>query len=113
MSTSSAPLRKAMHVASDLDKSWLQNDKRRWYERSRNNPDYVFQPHHDVACVLQRPRCQHDAAARVLWRSRCEPRLGSSTSAETPNLAFRHVVHPLGRADAANARHRPGPLSPV
>jgi group II intron reverse transcriptase/maturase len=31
-----------MYVASELDKSWLQNEQRRLYERSRNNPDYVF-----------------------------------------------------------------------
>jgi RNA-directed DNA polymerase len=42
MGTSSAPLRKAMYVASELDKSWLQSEQRRLYERSWNNPDYVF-----------------------------------------------------------------------
>jgi RNA-directed DNA polymerase len=42
MGTSSAPLRKAMYVASELDRSWLQSEQRRLYERSRNNPDYVF-----------------------------------------------------------------------
>ena len=31
-----------MYVASELDKSWLQSEQRRLYERSRNHPDYVF-----------------------------------------------------------------------
>jgi hypothetical protein len=38
---------------------------------------------------------------------------GPSTCAQNPNLALVHLVHPMGRADAAHARHRPGPLSPV
>jgi len=42
MSTASKPLRKAMYVASELDRSWLQSAQRRLYQRSRNNPDYVF-----------------------------------------------------------------------
>jgi RNA-directed DNA polymerase len=42
MRTTSAPLRKAMYVASELDESWLQSVQRRLYERGRTNPDYVF-----------------------------------------------------------------------
>ena len=42
MRTTSAPLREAMYVATQLDKSWLQVEQRRLYERSRNNPAYVF-----------------------------------------------------------------------
>ena len=42
MRTTSAPLRKAMYVAPERDKSWLQSEQRRLYERSRNDPGYVF-----------------------------------------------------------------------
>ncbi len=43
MRTTSAPLREAMYVATQLDTSWLQVEQRRLYERSRDNPAYVFQ----------------------------------------------------------------------
>jgi RNA-directed DNA polymerase len=62
MRTTSAPLREAMYVANQLDTSWLQVEQRRLYERSRNNPAYVF-------CKLwgfvTDPRNLRVAAARV------------------------------------------------
>lgn len=42
MRTVSAPLGKAMYVASMLDKSWLQNEQGKLYGQSLKNPDYVF-----------------------------------------------------------------------
>jgi RNA-directed DNA polymerase len=62
MRTTSAPLRKAMYVASELDKSWLQTEQRRLYERSRNNPDYVFRK---LWGFITDPRNLRIAIARV------------------------------------------------
>jgi RNA-directed DNA polymerase len=42
MRATSKPLGKAMYVASQLDKSWLQNERKKLYRRSLENPDYVF-----------------------------------------------------------------------
>jgi hypothetical protein len=39
----------------------------------------------------------------VLWRPRCERRLGPNTCAQSPNLALVHLDHPMGRADAPHA----------
>lgn len=36
------PPGKAMYVASQLDESWLRNEQRKLYTRSRENPAYVF-----------------------------------------------------------------------
>ena len=38
MSTTPAPQGKAMYVATELDKSWLQNEQRKLYERSSEQP---------------------------------------------------------------------------
>jgi RNA-directed DNA polymerase len=62
MRTTSAPLRKAMYVASELDKSWLQSEQRRLYEQSRNNPDYVFRK---LWGFITDPRNLRIATARV------------------------------------------------
>src|SRR5258708_2792903 len=62
MRTTSAPLRKAMYVASELDKSWLQSVQRRLYERSQDAASYnhpTSLPH------LWRARCRTKAARRV------------------------------------------------
>ena len=42
METASAPLGKAMYVASSLDKSWLQSVQRKLFQQSQKQPDYVF-----------------------------------------------------------------------
>ncbi len=42
MRVTSKPLGKAMYVASQLDKSWLQSERKKLYRRSLENPDYVF-----------------------------------------------------------------------
>ena len=42
MGTIPKPLGKAMYVASELDKSWLQNVQRKLYTQSWQEPDYVF-----------------------------------------------------------------------
>jgi hypothetical protein len=39
---------------------------------------------------------KHHAAASVLWRPRCKPRLGPSTCSANPNAAILRVVHPMG-----------------
>src|SRR3974390_2598445 len=62
MWNASAPLREAMYVASMLDKSWLQTEQRRLYERSRNNPDYVFRK---LWGFVTDPRNLRMAVARV------------------------------------------------
>lgn len=36
-------LGQAMYVASELDRAWLQNEQRKLYARSNEQPDYVFQ----------------------------------------------------------------------
>jgi len=51
-----------MYVASKLDKSWLQTEQRRLYERSRNNPDYVFRK---LWGLVTDPRNLRLAIARV------------------------------------------------
>ena len=62
MRTTSAPLRKAMYVATKLDTSWLQIEQRQLYERSRNNPAYVF---HKLWGFVTDPRNLRVAIARV------------------------------------------------
>src|ERR1700690_1965859 len=62
MCTASVPLRKAMYVATQLDKGWLQIEQRRLYERSRNNPDYVFRK---LWGLVTDPRNLRVATARV------------------------------------------------
>ena len=62
MRTTSAPLREAMYVATQLDKSWLQVEQRRLYERSRNNPAYVFRK---LWGLVTDPRNLRVAIARV------------------------------------------------
>ena len=42
MRATSKSLGKAMYVATKLDKSWLQNERKKLYRRSLENPDYVF-----------------------------------------------------------------------
>lgn len=42
MGTASRPLGKAMYVAIQSDKDWLQNEQRKLYRRSHENLDYVF-----------------------------------------------------------------------
>lgn len=42
MSAASRTPRKAMYVASELDKSWLRSETRKLYARSMEHPDYVF-----------------------------------------------------------------------
>jgi len=42
MSTSSKSLEKGVYTASDSDWDWLQNVQKKLYERSWENPDYVF-----------------------------------------------------------------------
>jgi RNA-directed DNA polymerase len=42
MRTTARPLGKAMYVASQSDKDWLQNVQRKLYTRSKNDLDYVF-----------------------------------------------------------------------
>ena len=42
MSAATAPLGKAMYVASRPDRAWLQNEQRRLHARSMKQPDYVF-----------------------------------------------------------------------
>jgi hypothetical protein len=42
MRTAARPLGKAMYVASQSDKDWLQSVQRKLYTRSKNDLDYVF-----------------------------------------------------------------------
>ncbi len=42
MRIAARPLGKAMYVASQSDKDWLQNVQRKLYTRSKNDLDYVF-----------------------------------------------------------------------
>jgi RNA-directed DNA polymerase len=42
MRTATRPLGKAMYVASQSDKDWLQSVQRKLYTRSKNDLDYVF-----------------------------------------------------------------------
>jgi retron-type reverse transcriptase len=62
MRTTSAPLRKAMYVATELDSSWLQTEQRRLYERSWCHPDYVFRK---LWGLVTDPRNLRMAIARV------------------------------------------------
>jgi hypothetical protein len=43
MRTAPKTLGQAMYVASELDRAWLQNEQRKLYTRSNEQPDYVFQ----------------------------------------------------------------------
>jgi len=42
MRTAARPLGKAVYVASQSDKDWLQSVQRKLYTRSKNDLDYVF-----------------------------------------------------------------------
>ena len=96
MGTSSAPLRKAMYVASELDKSWLQSEQRRLYERSRNHPDYVFCK---LWGLVTDPRNLRMALARV----------ARNKGARTAGVAFSERNHESSPNSPASGP-RPGPI---
>ena len=62
MPSTSAPLGKAMYVASEDDRLWLQSVQRKLYARSRERPDYVFEK---LWGLVTDPRNLRIALARV------------------------------------------------
>ena len=62
MSAAAEPLGKAMYVAPRSDWTWLQNEQRRSYSRSENQPGYVFRK---LWGLITDPRNLRMALARV------------------------------------------------
>src|ERR1700733_5127307 len=82
MNAAGEPLGKAMYVASEDDRLWLQSVQRKLYERSREKPDYVFEK---LWGLVTDPRNLRIALARV-HRNR-----GARTGG-IDRLTVRHVL---------------------
>src|SRR4051812_38798725 len=84
MRTAPETLRKAMYVAPELDRAWLQNEQRKLYARSNEQPGYVFRK---LWGLLTDPRNLRMAVERVA-RNR-----GHRTAGVDGLTAGRVLVH--------------------
>lgn len=110
MSTGSATLKEAMYVATELDKSWLQNEQRKLCERSWNNPGYRFRK---LWGLVTDPRNLRVALSRVA-RNR------GSRTAGVDGMTVRKVLARGSEAFVAETRaelrsgtYRPNPMRRV
>jgi group II intron reverse transcriptase/maturase len=105
-----APLGKAMYVASRLDQSWLQNEQRKLYARSMENPAYVF---HKLWGLITDPRNLRNALARVARnKGRRTAGVDGITVGRVLELgAEEFVAH--ARAELRSGAYRPSPVRRV
>jgi len=110
MNTAPKPQGKATYVASELDKSWLLDEQRKLYARSRQNPDYVFRK---LWGSITDPRNLRVAFARVA-------RNKGARTAGVDRITVRQVLAKdvdkflAGvRADLRSGAYRPNPVRRV
>ncbi len=111
MSATSEPLGKAMYVASTLDKSWLQTERKKLYERSLKAPDYVFQK---LWGLITDPHNLRMAVARVAQNK-------GRRTAGVDGVTVRAVLGSTGadafvaavRAELRSGAYRPSPVRRV
>jgi group II intron reverse transcriptase/maturase len=105
MSAASTTQGEPTYVAHQLDKSWLLNEQRRLHERSRTNPDYVFQKLWGLVTDLRNLRI---AFARV-----CRNR--GARTAGIDGITIANVLGSIGGdpfIDDVRARLRSGAYQP-
>jgi RNA-directed DNA polymerase len=111
MSTASTSQGKAMYVASKLDREWLLNEQRKLYERSFENPNYIFRK---LWGLITDPRNLRMAFSKVA-------RNKGRRTAGVDGVTVRAILATLGaEAFVANARaelrsgaYRPSPVRRV
>ena len=110
MSTAALPLGRAMYIASEGDRLWLQSVQRKLYAQSRNNPDYRF---NELWGLITDPRNLRIAFSRV-QRNR-----GARTSG-VDRVTVRQVVRTgvdtflaAIRRDLRDGSFRPSPVRRV
>jgi RNA-directed DNA polymerase len=111
MGTIFESLGKAMYVASKLDRSWLQSERRRLYERSLKDPDYVFRK---LWGLITDPRNLRIAVARVACNK-------GRRTAGVDGVTVRKALSSIGidafvaqvRAELRSGTYRPEPVRRV
>lgn len=110
MRATSKPLERAMYVAPQLDRSWLQSEQKRLHARSRENPDYVFRK---LWGLMTDPRNLRVALARVARnRGRRTAGVDGVTVAMVLNDGADAFVQQLRRELRAGS-YRPSPVRRV
>lgn len=110
MHATSEPLGKATYVASQLDRGWLQNERRKLHARSRMHPEYVFRK---LWGLVTDPRNLRVAFARVA-------RNKGRRTAGVDGVTVRMVLRDGGdawlsrlRAELRTGGYRPSPARRV
>jgi RNA-directed DNA polymerase len=110
MSTDSKPLGEATYVATETDKAWLQNERRKLYARSRQYPDYNFRK---LWGLVTDPRNLRTALQRV---SRNRGRRTAGVDGITVRRVLREGTERFLdalRADLRSGAYRPSPVRRV
>lgn len=110
MRATSKPLERAMYVAPQLDRSWLQNEQKKLHARSREDPDYVFRK---LWGLMTDPRNLRVALARVASnRGRRTAGVDGVTVAMVLRDGAEACVQQL-RTELRSGRYRPRPVRRV
>jgi RNA-directed DNA polymerase len=100
-----------MYMASESDRTWLLNVQRRLYQRSWQNPDYVFQ---ELWGLVTDPRNLRIAFARVSRNrgSRTAGVGGVTVGKIVQGIGVEAFLHPL-REELRSKTFRPKPVRRV
>lgn len=110
MRATTRPLERAMYVAPQLDRSWLQSEQKRLHARSREDPDYVFRK---LWGLMTDPRNLRVAFARV---ARNKGRRTAGVDGVTVAMVLRDGVDALvqqQRMALRSGSYRPSPVRRV